>query len=746
MHKYLLLLMLCICLPQLQTAEDLTDADFAERTEPRSWSRDELDALKDQIKNDYRAFYKARDFWSALQLQAWIKSIGADIKYTSPIGERVIGNPLYGFPHGIRHYYDFNNYSAVISSDRLHFIDREGKPTRPSVPLPFFPRQSAITTDGRYFVSIDGRVTGEEPNLSYYWRIGVTDLESGNHTLTTPWLSANQALDPRFEVEAAIATDASTVAACIRGIERHQDYVMLVTGGQRTFIPNFRHAIAVGQKGRWLLGRQANNNRWCLLRGNDKRTELHDAAACNGHAVIQSQDGNDIYYLDESGKSNKLPLQGHKQMQFWAFNKWLVVRIGETEVKVPDETDLFGTVIKKGGTQTVSRSVAYRWHDLASGKLEPALEIEGGICLNSQRYECLLSWSAKTVTLHDCSGDEIISKPFIRADKNIHDVEVRNNGIRVRDSDYHNHMYNYYGRRIWSGGSGYIKMIHPMVMAYERSEQTDKKNENSDGIKRHTHQLVLFYANGDTHTVTAPTPDNGLEYTVEVDHYLNYGRLWCNARNWLYFDLNEGNVLRDGHVGPKDERVHAWPFQRWGRHRTGRYNTFAGRLIPKWIYREQPAADTFIPNDAMYSRRGLMVLNENDELQSYDKDLELSNTYDYDDLHYNRFIIQNKDLNTYIARWHEGNYVSQRFIDRSGKIRELKEAVPVSNEDPEGEWQVHGRRIYLPRQGSTYWPEEKIGFNPWRMRSRSGVSNLLILTRSVLIELEASVIKKIFKR
>ncbi len=706
----------------------------------KSWSKEELSELRSSIKKDYKQFYKDRDFWSALQLQGWVEAQEADVEYESPLGKSFIGNPVYAFPYEPRTYYDFKDYSAVVCNNRVHFIDPEGRPTKSSVQLPFYGEQTALTQDGRFMGVMEGNSRGQAPDITYFWRVAILDLENKESLMKTGWIPTDLAMQGRFDTQSAIAHDGSAIAFCIRASDRRADYTFICRPGRQPIhVGDCRTARAIGTNGNWLLARNSRSNRWQIIRG-QKRQDIRYGVGRFGYGVYQTGDLKQLRFIQRNGQEHVIPGKYTKHTHLWATDKWLLVRIGGVTIKEKDEVDLFGTVTKKGAEKTVYKTVAYRWEDLAAKKFDNAYEIEGGIVLNGQRYDSFLSWKDNIATIHDFSEDKVSSEKFIEADKNIHSMEVRDNGIRLVTSDHHNHMYNYYGKKFWSGGPGYVKMINPYALHYE-VETVDKKNKRS----KWKHQIVIFYENGDSHTVDVATPDNGIDYAVAIHHYHNFGRLYFNGRDWLYFSLGDGRIIRDGRTTPNDQAVSHWHMPNWASFKRGRFNRFAGRLIPKTEHTKQSFYDTFIGRDAMYARGGLYITTEDNKLQKYDKEMELTDSIDAQ-IHFHQFTVQDKDYNTYITYWHNGERFVKYYIDKSGRFGEIKKEMKVIPQSPEGEWQVQGRRLYLPRQGDTYWPEDKIGFLAWRIRSRKGMKNLLVVTRSLIIEIDPSTIKKLFPK
>ncbi|NRA40109.1 MAG: hypothetical protein HRU15_18335 [Planctomycetes bacterium] len=184
----------------------------------------------------------------------------------------------------------------------------------------------------------------------------------------------------------------------------------------------------------------------------------------------------------------------------------------------------------------------------------------------------------------------------------------------------------------------------------------------------------------------------------------------------------------------------------WRRVQKGRFNIYEGRLIPKWNHTTPKFEDIFTPHDAMYSRLGLMVIDYNQKLHRFDKDFELADTLLDKPMHWGHLYVQAKDMNTYITNWRNGGKIVEYIIDRGGIFRTPKDGLVLDEQRPEGEWQCEGSHLYMPRWGRIRWPEAKSGFKPWRMRSRDGVKEMLLVTKSMIIEIDEATTKRLFPR
>ena len=740
--KFLRIFVACISIyllsPQL-SAVDLFDSAEDKKNEPvqKTWSRDEINDLKSSLKDDFKRFAKARDFWSLLQLEAWVKSLDLDIKFSTPLGKSVIGNPLYAFPHGVRNVFDHGDWVGVQSNDRVHFIDGEGRPIKPSIHVGHYAGQTAMTANGKYYGGMQLRIEGEAPNLSFYFRTTIANLESGTLQQTN-WADIGRPIRDGYERATTMAHDGSAVAFRFRAPMRQQDFVIVIRPGRsHIYHDKLRTVRGVGEQGRWLIARHAVNNRWQFLIG-DKRDDIRNGVARDSFGAILSMNGKKLEFIQPDGQRKTLKVKTSTATTMWALDKYLVVRLGQVEEKMPDRVDLFGKVIEKGKTISVYKTVLFSWKDLMAGKLEPKTEIIGNIVENSQRPDAFFTYSANKIELHDLSKDPYTKTAFATLDKNIEQIQVRNNGIRIVCTDWHNKMLNYHGKVIWEGGPGYIEMIHPMTMVYVQ-EETVKK------VKKFKYKIVNFYENGDTHTVDVPGTNNENEYDIGIHYHRHYGRRYNNSRNWLYFNLESGALLKDGHVADNADPIPRWGLPTWS-DRHGRFNVFGSRLIPKWIYQKQASADRFYARDAMYTRGGLMVITKDDQLLKFNKDMELKDHLTDAQLNYGHFAIQDKDLNTYITSWIDGRSAAKYYIDATGKFRSIKTPGPITAQDPEGEWKIEGRSLYIPRKGTTYWPAELVGFFPARIRSRKGARDLLVICNSLVIELDSTTIKKLLSK
>ena len=703
----------------------------------KTWTREEISALKDEIKNDYRLFLKKRDLWSALQLEAWVQSLHLDIKFSTLLGDRVVGNPLYAFPQGVRSVFDHGDWVAVVNGEQVNFINGEGRPTHPRVKMPHYLGQAGITSSRSHIAGMRFRISGEEPNLNFYYLCSVAPTDGGE-TWSSGWLDLGRPIKDNYPRQMPVAHDGSAAGVHFLAPDRNQDFCVIIRPGRSHItVDNLRNPVAVGERGNWIMGYNPADRRWQFIQG-DKRSDIRRCTGVDSYGALLSINGKALEFVAPNGNRKAINAQTNTDTRMWSFDKWLVVQLGSVTEQEPDKKDVFGNVIKKGESKTVYKTALFKWTDLAAGNVDPSHELIGDMRICDQRPNSIMTWKGRDIILHDCNGDEIQAHPFASFKKDIEKIQIRENGIRVVTKDWKNHMLDYHGKTIYECDNGYLVMLHPSVLGHFWDTKDGEK------VKHHC-KVINFTETGDAFETIVPGPNNENEYELDIHFHGWYGRRYLDNRNWLYFDLFNGNVIREGHVAENAEPVRQWGLPKHGR-LPGRFNAFSGRLIPKWVTKQQSLEDRLYPRDAMYTRGGLMVITDDEQLRSYDKNLLVKDHYKDAQFWSGRFVVQDKDINTYITSWMDGEHKAKYYIDASGRLKTIPKPQALDGQRPEGEWKIDGQHLYIPRQGQIRWPDEMIGFSPVRIRSRKGVRDLLIITRSLVIELDSGTAKKIFAR
>ena len=736
LHLLLALSIFCVFSHSAQGVDVFGQTDEADVE--KVWTREEIAELKDKAKDDYKVFLKKRDLWSALQLETWIKSLDLDIKFGSILGDNIIGNPLYAFPHSVRTAFDHGEWIAVPNGEQINFIDGEGRPTHPRVTLDTYLGQTGITANRSHAAGMRFRSEGEEPNLVFYYRCALTATDGKGELWKSAWMEVGRPIRDDYQRRMPVAHDGSAMAVRFLAPNRNQDFCIIVRPGRTHItVDNLRNPAAVGEHGNWIIGYNPSARRSQFVQG-DKRSDILRYTGIDSYGALLSLNGKALEFINPKGNRKALNAKTNTSSRLWSFDNWLVVQLGNVTEKQEDQKDVFGNVVKKGDSKTVTKTVLFKWSDLLKGKVDPSHEITGNMRINSQRPDSIFSWSGKELNIHDCTSEEITSKPFATFEKNIHKVQVRDNGVCVITSDEHNHMLNYHGKSIYSVKNGSLVMLHPHVLGHywnvTKGKQTIKHSK-----------IINFTENGDAFETEVPGPKNENEYGLDIHHHGWYARRYLDKRNWLYFDLWSGKIIREGHVADTEEPVRQWGLPKQQR-LAGRFNAFGGRLIPKWVHQQQSVDDRFAPRDAMYTRGGLMVITSDEQLRSYDKKFQIKDHLKDVQFWAGRFVVQEKDINTYITSWMEDSHKAKYYIDAGGRLKTIPNPQAISGQRPEGEWKINGSTLYIPRQGQVRFPEEAVGFWPNRLRSRNGVRDLLMVTSSLVIEIDSSTAKKIFSR
>jgi hypothetical protein len=760
--RLILIALVIACAPALGVAVE----PGAPRLGPPSKSEPANPELKAKVRALLSDALKANDVWTALQLEAYGQRIGLR---TSPIlgASEIIGEPLLAYPSQIVAMWDRGDSEVVVSGGRAYQVASDGRPLALAVPFGGMVSGAGLSSDGKVIAAVEMRRKPAPPVMV----VEAHALPSGSSLLrTTLPYTAGDYQAGQF----CVAEDGSAVLFSIFDANDASPRLVIARSGDANLVvPGLWQPVGVGAGGSWALAhpyalRTADNPPVALLVANSPPRLLTGAAAGPGIAlavmaktrplpaapgsapatpaapaavpapaatpVPAPAAGGDkaqgataekpvpppapvhlLHLIKANGEMVELPqpIGFSKGCRLLSAGRWAVVSSG-SDAKTPMTLDLLGNVATTGDEPQSEMTVIYRWSDLVADPMaQPVFKAIGEWVVASNEVNALYNYHDKTVTVLDLSGPEVAERPFAQVDFAIGSVSCEAEMVKVSEDDGQNRaVFDAAGRLLWAGAAKGCDLFAPAWAVIESSGY-QLISLNEDAGKRNACKLQI----------------EGTGWDIAVDRY---GRrlVATKPKQWVECDLATGKLRRSGAGNAPQALVHEQP--------VGRFRLEHARLIEKGVAvgSEEPAAG-WAPLDAWRDGATLLVLDRNSRIFSPGKRrgyalLGWCDDASYFCLYKGALALAN-DSDKVIAGFGTGPVL---VVDFTGKGMAAAEPLPP------GPWRVQGLTFQVPHSGVVAWDAAKAGFMARQLRSPPADAGLLVVTDSLIFDLEAGIARQ----
>ena len=672
--------------------------------------------LKSRMKALTSEAMKSGDLWTAIQADAYTnQKLG--VRTSGVLGaSEIIGNPLFAFPNLINAYWDRGDRLIVVSGPRVYQLSPDGYPLGLSIATSVISTYSGLSRDGRYLALIQ-RVTTPE----YLMKVSVLDMSDGSEawTASVPMVRGDALYGPIH-----ISTEGRSLGFIIYDSNETAPRLQVVrASGKHVSVPGYCRATAIGAEGIWALAEPLSNMTaesltWSVLSAG-KVTEVKRGVSSHGIAAVLSAGPEhrlQIVTAEGAIVEPPQPMTFSRNARLYTTGDWLITANGSAAVAAPTgepELDLLGNPIVQPQQASVSALACYRWSDLVSPeKAQPVYKIEGR-CLVSQLTPGLIfvSQSDKVQSV-DLTAATITPKniPVLGP---LEDINSSHGRLIMEYADGKKQIVMEDGTELWSGPARRIVMLdtwHAMVR--------DEKNAFT--------LLHLAVDQAQRKALLIDVPDT--TYTdFEYDRYDRRLVVSRGSRSWIEYDVQTGKRIA-AHEGELRKPI----VPTWGSP-YGRFSVQAARLVP----RDGPApVDPSVqwnPRDAWRVGSSLIVLDHHGQVYVSARKRGTYTTIGSVDFGY-RFGVLGSDMG--IANV-DGLAVASLAPGPTVVPARPGSAQPM-DEMPEGPWKIKQFFYMPPRSPSLIFDPTKCGFTPRVLRSPTGGTTMLMVTDSVVIDVDAN--------
>lgn len=673
-----------------------------------------------QAKATWLEAAQASDVWTCLQLEEWAREQKPAPRLPSALGGSLItGSPIFAFPEQVRQVADLGSRILVATDRRLYSLAPDGRPLAKSVPLHPVTSYQYIGYAGRATASVQAR--RERAGDAQIIEVGTAAVDGRPVMRATVKLATDQT----WTEDTVMSDDGSAVALSLRNADREgarARSVAIVADGRATTINEVRGVIAVGRKGAWLATRAEGHI--VLLRGDDRR-RIASIAAGPGPCAVVSEGKPTLFAADGSEKPLNSGLGIGRDPEVATVGEWLVLKTGNG-AKAKSQGDLLGDGAGVEVEQPCMLAL-WRWNDLAADPgAKPALTLVGDLSIHWGHPAGLLVWDGKAVDVIDLTGtepqrsrcfDASFTVTWAYADQgNL--VLFKEGGVRV--------MYGPDKAELWSGKVEDLRMV-----------RRDCALGWTPGKAQGERVWQLFHLSPDAlKRPVVPLAVDPVAQDIEAGFRLNDYLVGRHDGEWR-------QVGYDGKLIDRGSRNGAAPRDRPGTDQLfspqGRFYVDGARIHLKATGRPAEAARRLQLQDAWrFGGVGVALLDDRTLVslpRRRPEPVEVGRRADAD-----RFGMAGKQAALLSA--------DGRPVVLLGAGPSLIPKVPESakpEEMPAGIWRIEDSGAFTPPRGrQMVWDAERVGFQPLRLRSPDD-GGLFVITRSVLIELEADVAKLVGK-
>ncbi|MBA3938938.1 MAG: hypothetical protein H0X38_15940, partial [Planctomycetes bacterium] len=399
--------------------------------------------------------------------------------------------------------------------------------------------------------------------------------------------------------------------------------------------------------------------------------------------------------------------------------RWLVVGAGLSQSSGV-ETDPFGNLVPVAG-QTYN-VLCWRWKDLlADPTAPPAFKFTKPYTLRANTPNQVVCWQGPAVAMLDLSGDEPVERPLFTTPSGPEYISDLAGGLLLHFDDNRQVLYDDQGHQLWSGDEDGELTVQAMPWGLV----------GHGPYATRTYELVRLDADP-AHRASQKVPlppgpwDIAIEPARERVIAINSGVSWSELE---LPSLKARRNVQWSAASPAPEP------QTLGYAISPRFRVRQARLLPSDLPDSEDAPAHWSPRDACHVGQALLVLEQSGRVLISAKRKGPFQLLGYSDTAAvfgqrgpEPFLLDAEDrLVTAIV---PGPALLEDFTGR------LLAGEPL----PPGPLKVSGLTFAGPHGGVVAW-EGKVGFSPRHLRSQAGSPGLLVVTDSLLIDLDPAAVR-----
>ncbi|MEK7412778.1 MAG: hypothetical protein AAB263_05630 [Planctomycetota bacterium] len=670
--------------------------------------------IRNQAKTTWAEAVKANDIWSCLQLEEWGREQKPPLRLGPVLGSSVIhGNPLFAVPETLRLSADFGDRILISGERRVWVIAPDGRPLQAGAMLATHGWSQVASWDGSVVAS--GRRVGNQLTID----AGSTRIADGKVLLRgSMGIVDVQGLDGI----GAVADDGSAIAMTVTSDNAiaappRQICVITTRGGDPLHFPRLSGAFAVGRGGAWLAGYSQRGE--TLARG-DERLPIGYASPGPGMlaCILQTKptlilpDGKDVP-LNPGRAVGKNPM-------LLTVGGWLAMITGD-EAKGVSSGGMMGD--DEGKVIDLPISVLlWRWSDLlANANAVPSKTIIGHAWRADDRVQSLWLWNDKSIEELDLAGLQPIRRPYLQAPGRISWPWTSGNCLIIKIGGSRHLVYGPDKSLLWDGDCDSIWVRRPNLAVTRRIAKGDV----------YSYQLQHLAADS-----TARKEVNLVVPPIDQEFLVEFRRRDCVVFGpptaWRRFDLT-GKLIDEGVTARPS--ITEWDLPR------GRFFRDHARLFPKALPDPEAFEDRLLPRDAWRSGQIEVLLDRHRTVFTTTKSSSSSKKRavwsSLGQVPYGDHLAMASGV--LVVAGSDG--IAQASLI-NGPALNLKLPNNVGSTDfANGPWRINDMQ-FIPPRGREYTWDDRLGFFPIRLRGPDE-ANMLVVTSSVLIELEPDAAKMV---
>ena len=656
---------------------------------------------------------KAQDLWGCLMLEEW----GREQKPVLRLGPVLLDSVIYGrtvfaVPEHMRSLVDLGDRVLMATDRRAWLLTLDGRPMQPGV---------VLSTGWAQAVGFDGGVIASGTRQN--WPSRVIDLGSTRMADGRPVIRMRMPIIDQQDLDGigSVADDGSAIACAVPSNEprfapARSVWVAIVNRPEPIKIPNAWSPIAVGRNGAWVVIH--NQKGQVLVRGDE---QVHITWPSAGPGVLACFLHKKPVLVLPDGKDVPLPvgrpLGGDARMM--TIGNWLVLATG-SGVKTKSDGGIFGD--NAGQDVDLPASVMlWRWTELAADPTHPAAEtVVGQVERATQFAAALWIWSSsRALDLLDLTGKQSLRTKYIDTPSDISWPWTSGNCLVVRTDPTKHMVYGPDKSEIWTGECDPLWVKRPDLALTRRI----RNNVFSYQLQRMSADRS---ARKEIPLDVLPPVDQGINVGFRRDDWL----IAFQPGAWRRLDL-AGKLIDQGVDGvqPGPPGCQEWDIP-W--ETGGRFYRDNARAFPKAAPSPSQFNERLLVQDAWRFGPVTILIDDDYHIQARSQpgrkhgewnELGEVTGADHLALAGSLPVIANGN-----------NFALASLIGGPALNRKLAPGLAATDFGP-GPWRINDMNFVVPRGHEYVWDGDHLGFWPHRLRSPDDAS-LLVITRSVLIELE----------
>ncbi len=727
----------------------------------------ELADTKAKVKALLADALKAGNLWTVLQLEAYAVQKLGERKSGSVLGpSEIIGDPLFAFPQTIVAGFDRGDTISVVSGQHYYQLAPDGRPLALPLALPFPAQRAALSEDAKMLAlfSIHANVLN----------IAVRNVTGGAEVLRTE-IPMHE--EEYFRPGICIADDGSAVLVATDGGTGDARLVLASGGGKYTPFTELRRPAMVGSGGAWLIaepkgGTWAERTRVLWRQGQAAVFATGGAALGPGAAALlvippapkpppepaepaaasapaaapapaapaepPAGEGKvakaavkkavapppppaSVLLVKPDGSTVELNLAGvltRSYPRIDSVGRWLVVGAGLSQTTGVD-TDAFGNLVQVGGQ--VYTTLFWRWKDLlADPAAPPAFKLAKPYVTHGSAPQ-VLCWQGPAVALLDLSGDDPVERPLFTASAAPDYIGDGPGGMVLHFADNRQVLCDDQGHQLWSGDDEGEITSQPWPWALIGHGPSATR----------TYELVRLDADP-AHRASQKVPlppgpwDIAIEPARERLIAVNSGVSWSELE---LPSLKARRNVQWSAASPAPEP------QTLGYVISPRFRVRHARLLPSDLADAEDAPAHWSPRDACRVGQALLVLEHSGRVLISAKKKGPFQLLGYSDA---AAVFGQKGNEPFLLDG-EDRLVTA-IVPGPALLEDFPARLTAGEPLPPGPWKVSGLTFAGPHGGVVTW-EGKVGFTPRHLHSQAGSPGLLVVTDSLLIDLDPAVVR-----